>query len=419
MAAALTFQELRNIMLERVGREGLPGRASLPNLLSALDGFLSERGIPSEAAVGATLRLAYYRTRDEHLRNLEAQGRSKSYISNRKYFLSCWRKLVVALDKERAARTGEHTPLQKALHDVIAGGGTIKRLAREAGIPLSSLKRWLAGATPNAKGVVQLRKLERFLGMNVGALTDCIPSLHDRISRDTGSVTEAPKIEYRRRLRELCQQRYVLKAHTVLPEFQREWVELLKYKADVPSVRSLVSEKSDELPRWRLRKRDELEERPDSWVDTISGRWCPTASINFHHVASFIGWLQLDTKEGGRGWSAERAQTLANLCDEDSLAAFIDWRIERSGGVNGGPKILLLFVKMLCHPERGFLVARPDIGRRIGLDEVAWKERCSQVLQFVKKAEKKVKKLEEPSRDPFEPIEAILGLDNLSADIGN
>src|SRR5690606_9829417 len=52
------------------------------------------------------------------------------------------------------------------------------------------------------------------------------------------------------------------------------------------------------------------------------------------------------------------------------------------------------------------------IGRRIGLDEVAWKERCSQVLQFVKKAEKKVKKLEEPSRDPFEPIEAILGLDN-------
>src|SRR5690606_11435190 len=134
-------------MADRVDQPGFPRKASLPNLLSALNAFLSDLGLDLSHAVGTTLRSDCCRSNDKW---------------------SCPR----------------------------------------SGIPFSTLQRLCRGGAPTQRSMRYLRRLERFLGMAEGALTDLIGGGRVAVSDSTAATESIP---YRIRLRELAQDSYAVK----------------------------------------------------------------------------------------------------------------------------------------------------------------------------------------------------------------
>src|SRR5690554_118996 len=51
----------------RPDQPGFPRKASLPNLLSALNAFLNDLGLDPSHAVGTTLRVGYYKAVEGHI----------------------------------------------------------------------------------------------------------------------------------------------------------------------------------------------------------------------------------------------------------------------------------------------------------------------------------------------------------------
>lgn len=146
-AASTTFAQLKQCMADRVDQPGFPRKASLPNLLSALNAFLSDLGLDLSHAVGTTLRSDCCRSNDKW---------------------SCPR----------------------------------------SGIPFSTLQRLCRGGAPTQRSMRYLRRLERFLGMAEGALTDLIGGGRVAVSDSTAATESIP---YRIRLRELAQDSYAVK----------------------------------------------------------------------------------------------------------------------------------------------------------------------------------------------------------------
>jgi hypothetical protein len=68
MSAAITYEQLKRLMTERVGRGSLPAASALPNHMTALAAFMRERCLRDPEPVHSTLRLSYYKHRDAHLR---------------------------------------------------------------------------------------------------------------------------------------------------------------------------------------------------------------------------------------------------------------------------------------------------------------------------------------------------------------
>lgn len=409
-AHRLTFDQLVQCMADRVGQPGFPSSSALQNLRSALTALLSQLGLSPDVPVGSTLRISFHRVLEQHVKSLRAQQRSTAYIANRKSLLKQWRQFVVLLDRDDAAARGEAPPLQAALKQIFAGSVSIKGTARELGIPLASLRRWLQGATPQRGAERYFHRLERFFGMRSGALTDLLPTS----PRTAQLEPQEKKIAYRERLKRAVADRYALTARTASEDFQEEWRSLVRFKTDIyggvlepdksPSRRNVL---------WRLVPSTCALHSAEAWVDTVGDQLCRTARINFASVAQFIGWLMLGCDKGGLGMSRTEAQSLGQFTNTVNLKRYMDWRIKRSGGIiSGACSKVLIFVAMLCHPTYGFLPARPDIGAKLGFDGQRWQERCNEAKKYADLVKQNMKSRMRKSRDPFEPIKDTLELEN-------
>ena len=409
-AHRLTFEQLIQCMVERVGQPGAPAASALQNLRSALLALLSERGLDPTTPVGSTLRISFHRVIEQHVRVLRSEQRPAAYIANRKSLLKQWRELVLRLDREDASGRGEASPLQAALQQIFAEGASIKGTARVLGIPLASLRRWLRGATPQRGSERYFRRLERFFGMPSGALTDLLPKL----GRELVSQAATQTIAYRMRLRMAITKPYAMSADSASAEFQDEWTSLVRFKTDLHGgVLEPTSPRGSRTALWRLTPMMSESRRADAWIDTLGVQLCRTARINFAFAAQFFGWLMMDIKEGGLALPKAQAQTLGQFTNRENLKSYLNWRIKRSGGViSGACSQVLIFVAMLCHPEHGFLVTRTDIGRRLGLESEEWRERCRETKEYANRVRQNMQPRQRKSRDPFEPIKETLALDN-------
>lgn len=411
MSATITYENLVAVMTERTGTGGMPVAKSLPNLKAALNGFLAERDLRIDDAIGSTFRLGFYKARDAHLASLRAQCRTASYVANRKSLLGHWHRLLLVLDQECAARGERVSGLQSALRELFASGVSMKGTSRETNVPLATLKNWVRGTQPRIGALPYLFRLEQYFGMQSGTLADFVAPHHDRVHDNCNAI----KIAYREALKGQSAVRYRLTPTKALDSFITEWKHLVSYKARTfLSTEALIDNKAGRGRHWRLLPHSDQPVDRHTWVSVIRGQRCPTAGLNFGRVAQYIGWLMLGRESGGMGISPNKAQTLAQLCNRKQLSAFLAWQIARAGGrVNGGPIGFLMFVRMLCHPKYGFLVRSPDLGKRAGiLSPKKWSLCCAEVHAFCKTAIGNLKDVEAPSRDSFEPIKALLSLES-------
>jgi hypothetical protein len=109
-----TYKDLRDDLVRRIDQGSGPSKSSKPNLLSALQGFLTERGFREEDVISSDLRASYSRNIQAHVEALQLQGRSSQYIGNRKALLAQWRRHLLEADRATAAREGRQSPLGSA-----------------------------------------------------------------------------------------------------------------------------------------------------------------------------------------------------------------------------------------------------------------------------------------------------------------
>jgi hypothetical protein len=402
----LTFGKLKHEMKQCCALKH-DGKQSVSNLFSALSALMNALQFDDETPVGSHLRISYYRRLKEHVDALMGEGRSSSYVANRKSLLGRWHRLTNELDRAAAAQLGVATPLQTMLREIVQHVGSVKQLAAEAGISFSTLKRWLAGTFPNQKSTRSLRRLENYLALPPGSLLDLAGG--DRTAAAASGWRQpnntGPGIDYRQRLKKSLEFTYKLKE--VEAPLSDEWSEYRRYKTClVPRL------KRQQRGKWRIRHTTSVIESRSLWYCFEQGKYVPSASSAWVEVASYLGWLALPHDKGGAG--VKQVQTLTWLLNSERLEQFIEWRIARSAGiVHGGTLRILQIAISMTHPETGYLTQSPYLVANLAFENtLPWKELCAETFTWATTLKKSVAPELRLSRDSFEPIRGVLELEH-------
>ena len=419
-ASKLTFHQLIELQTQRIKRGDGVAASSLPNLKSALGAFLQERNLTGESPVGSVFRASYYKHLRSHAEALHNTGRTKDYISNRRSLLRQWRKCVIDFDLYTAVELKKAHPFQQAIQDIVGQASSKKGLARQSGIPLATLKRWLHGAIPNGRSFRQVNKFELFLGLDTGALMDLLPVQIAQTASD--AAKRQPELAYRKRLTAAIKEPYALKEAS--EKLRQEWMNYIQYKVsevtrsqvmDDDTFDEAVSLKRSTNGRWSATTAAVALPTHANWFSFYNGKFVATAGIRWTTVSQFVGWLMLDESVGGKGMPAQEAQTLANLARRSLVKEYVDWRTTRTGGlVHSGFVDFLRFVSGMCNPRTGYLTqsGREIAGAQNESQDAQWRNRCAVAFDFAHKLREELSNSVAVSRDPFEPIQHILALPN-------
>lgn len=362
-------------------------RGSLKNhgsaIRSFLDSFLTadgrsegqrEPGGPSGGAedlvdVGGLL-LNFGPTLLAHLTKLEADGKSRHTISDRRSILHSFRESCLKL-----VRTlGLPEDLGAAiLHLCRLGNYSLAEVARGSHVPTFALHLLVEGRIPGPKSLSRLGRLEDFFKIPRGALCSKIP---DAV-RWLGGKLPTGTTRWRAHHGALTRSRYKLTRLT--PGLQREWDLLYRLQTDPDWAEEQGFETSSE---WRIR----------------SDGSCPAGDARLSLLLGFFGYLRLDPDSAdpwqrGRGF-AEDALSIALLALPELVEGYLDFVRERScGGLyNTYTKNVFVFVEQLLRPQTGFLYQQPSFGSRLPQPvlKCEWRGWCEGRLREVQKIRKRI-----------------------------
>ncbi|MCW5665459.1 MAG: hypothetical protein KIT35_16625 [Piscinibacter sp.] len=413
----LTYADLKGLVSKRLA-SAPTAVASRANLFSALNSFQVERGFRDSDVIGSDLRASYQRNLTAHVEALRAAGRSPAYISNRKSLLGTWRRDL--LDADRVSAEGLHrdTPFQSALKELFSQGRTVKGSSKAAGVPLSTLKRWLKGATPNSRSRHLVVRLERHFALPNGTLTGLVAG-----GEASGvEKTLASPDPYRERLSEASKNPYAVKLPN--PQLVSEWRALLAYKTSPAGSkggrRIGPNGKRERLKkqagsRWTATDQPVREKSERNWYAFVGDKYVATADVCWQYTSQYLGWLMLPKSKGGCGLPANEAMTLANFARDDLLEEYLDWRVARSAGQpNNGVDTLLKFVRSLCNERTGFLTQSFLLVQGVctASTEDEWRDTCRNTFEFVVDYAYDIKDVLRRSRDVTTAIGPALRLPN-------
>lgn len=396
----ITFEFLIKLLVEKAATANKPPQ-SVNNLTSALRAFMNDHGLSESSAVGSVLRISYYRRLQEHIDSLVDAGRDSRYIANRKSLLAHWHSMVLELDREYAASSGIDTPFQKAIKELVASAPSQRRLAKETGVPLATLKRWLAGTVPQKNALSKLRRLEAYFGATPGLLVELATNKADQSPTTIG---EPRDIAYRQRISDAQNSRFRLcEFHD---SFKAEWAALVEHK-----VETLTELERPTKGCWRATEHHSQIESSGLWYAFYNGLYVPTAHINWGKICNFLGWLTLENCPSSPKLAIDKVQTIGWLLSSRHLQSYVLWYVRRSGGkVHSGVTSFVLLVKMLTHPTTGYLTQSPHLESALPPEANIsnWAAGCTAAFEWSKKTLKQLAPQKKKSRDPFEPIKDVL-----------
>ncbi|MFM0543737.1 hypothetical protein PQR29_03320 [Paraburkholderia strydomiana] len=404
--STLTFRELSEEMDKRAA-EGETPASALPNLKSALRVFLASFGLFAEDPIGSLLRRSYYRNLRIHVENLQAEGRDKSYIANRKSLMGKWCSLVTHLDRVAAATANSMSPFQSMLGDLLTQSQTtVAGLARAVGISKGTLGGWVKGTLPNPRSVPSLKRLERFFALEPNTL---ITLAFERQYFRPLENTPTKKIPYRERLASNSKDTYRLKH--ISDSLAQEWSEFVVHK----------TEKLPDLRRhargvWVTTDLTTEGETERNWYCFSKGKYVPTAHIVWGHVTSFLGWLSRARELGGAGLPSDDVQTLAWFSNKRMAHRYMKWLIERADDkMHDGILDVAKFVAALNHPLHGYLTQMPELQSQLpeAYRPKEWCNACQEAYAWATEMKKNLAVAGvEHSREPMAPIKSVLELDD-------
>lgn len=406
VVSTLTFRELSEQMDQRAAN-GEISASALPNLKSALRAFLASFEVSEESTVGSLLRRSYYRNLGLHVERLQAEGRDKSYVANRKSLMGKWCSLVTHLDRIAAAALNCMSPFQSALDELLTQSQTtVAGLARAADIYKGTLRGWVRGALPNPRAVPSLKRLERFFALEPNTLvTLAFERQHFKPVENTPTM----KIPYRERLASVSKDMYRLKQ--VSDSLAQEWSDLVVHK----------TEKLPELRRyargvWVTTDLITEGETERNWYCFTKGKYVPTAGIIWGYVTSFLGWLNRTRELGGAGLTSEHVQTLAWFSNKRMAHRYMKWLIERAEDkVHSGVLDFAKLIAALNHPQHGYLTQMPELREQLPETHrpLVWQDACQEAYAWASEMKRNLSVAGiEHSREPMSPVNSVLELDD-------
>lgn len=404
----LTYLDLKKLLQNQAALGANLSPASLANLISALNGFMREREIQENSPIGSSLRASYYKNLNSHVEQLKSEGRSAAYIANRKSLLSNWRRCVIEHDRYCALSLKQASPFQRALLDIFDAGVTKTNVCRATNISKATLARWCDGRAPNRASLHYVGRIEKFLGLTAGALTDLL-SIRVTPTEDSG---KGSRIAYRERQKELSKDLYAIKNPT--DSLRKEWADFLQYKVSELDLDDEETLKRSSGGRWRSTGSTTVKPRPSNWATWHRGRRVPAAGVTWTNVSQFLGWLTLPAERGGQGLPVEAAHTLAHFANRRWVREFTEWKRQRAGGIaHQGLLSFLRFVSSICNPRTGYLTQRCQaFGAPAGFAPEEWRGRCIKTFESVARLRAELADDAKPSRDSKEPLRSVLALQN-------
>jgi hypothetical protein len=406
-----TYNELRALMRKQTESSGDPSTSALSNHESALTGFLRERCIDPAETIGATLRTMSYRHVSSHLATLVANGASGAYIRNRKSSLVRWRRLLSERDAQDAKANGDYTPFEVELRRLFEAGATIKGTARAIGMPLATLKRWLAGAAPTCRSIHYIERIERVFGMAPSHLRGLLPrmkpepqpAVHGAGSSHNGDEGEA-------------ELKLLMAPEDATDECIREWIALKEYKTQsfLWEEEAAIPEDIEDAGRpWRLKVMPPGKKKRCAWIDVVGNQHSGSARHAFGLACAYYGWMQLGHAGGGLGMAPVEAQHLCHLADAEKIRAYVRWRKKKTGSYTRTTINFLSFASMLCRPSTGFLAVHPEWGRAVGLNNAEqWTKRCARTRSLIALMRRDIRSKLVVTHDRESQLKGALGCKN-------
>lgn len=344
----------------------------------------------------------------QHVERLNLSDRSKR---DRRSLLNLWRDTfkAIATQEPPTSKAGRRcaalvpsqlTPFEAKLRDGLkAARLTAKRAATIAGISTSAISRWTRGALPNIRTTKPLDQLDPVLGFLPGTLNAALQQ-----TKAPGIVAQQ-KNAFRQRLKNQAVANAV--AIVPLPQLMREWKDFVRYKTTpAPEL------KRSSRATWSTVLKEHTASKPE-WFCVVNGHFVsPSADFSWGVVLSFLGYLQTPSETGGFGIPKEDAQTLAWLAVPEAIEGYFAFRTKRSDGLrHNGHSVFCRLVISMLHHEHGYLTQQPDMAKNLphSFRPKSWARMCEQA----RKAASSLKAgCHDKSRDPAEPLEPLLALDD-------
>ncbi len=126
--------------------------------------------------------------------------------------------------------------------------------------------------------------------------------------------------------------------------------------------------------------------------------------------------LGLDVASGGCGGCekpAEQLQSLAWLAIPEFIEPYIEWRKERTGGINSRAILTFLGVVLwMTRPTDGYLTQQPQLLATLPEEQRSepWEALCARQFDYCMRLKQAYVDEVRPSRDPFQPLRPIMDL---------
>lgn len=374
------------------------------NRATALRVFLRVNHVQMEDVVGIEMGPHFPLCVDKLVTLLRREGRSDRSITNTRAALKPWKLAVVGDETARALLRNQPTPFANLLLQSV---GTYPRdlVARQAGVPRSMFLGWLVGKTPRASNAMYVRRIESFFGLESGSLVALAGISDGTRARET--VGEAHTIAYRESLGARSRSEYYLVPPLDSP-LREQWRQLIRYKtAPVPTL------KRSPAGRWTFSPLQAIRESGANWPTFLDGVEVPTARAVWAQTAAFLGWMGLPTEQGGLGVEKDKLQTLAWFAVPEFVESYLEWLKKRCGGKRTKSTAeFFSLVSCLVRPGVGFLYQQPaflkTLPARFQCDD--WYALCQRQHHFIDQLKTAFKPEMVASRNPFEPIQALIDL---------
>jgi integrase/transcriptional regulator with XRE-family HTH domain len=295
-----------------------------------------------------------------------------------------------------------------------ASGLTKAALCREARISAPTLDNWLGSKRlPVRASAHMVAAVEAALELSPGTLAKRLPPRRSpRYARDASSRDERPMTAYGRRL-----QRNRAKTGSYRPDltarFRTQWEQLIELKTDTERFGGTIR-------HWSTRPARKCGMRLKWYMMTEDGAVCPTASVHYGIVMSYLGFLKLPPEKGGLGIQ-QPVDTLAWLVRSDCAIQYLKWVRRRADGLlHNGLFTTIQYLMSHIRPETGFLwlnpwlsTTLPDAAAGAADTDEKWRERCAAAHNALAAYARRLKREGKPqrSRDPREVIGDIVGTD--------
>ncbi|MDO8450352.1 MAG: hypothetical protein Q7T10_16255 [Rhodoferax sp.] len=374
------------------------------NRATALRHFLRANHLQEEDVIGLEMRPHYPLSVERTVEKLRSENRGDRDITNTKAAISPWKRAVVQHDNEVAHISSTPTPFLHLLKETTKGQN-IKKVSREAGVPLAMLHGWLRGKSPRQSNAKLLRRLEVFFGIERDSLVGLAGFSID--AKEKSQVAPAVPVDFRERQRDREKSRYYLQVPPSSP-LRAQWLEFMRYK----TVPVPILERSGR-GKWTFAAMLAKIETPSSWYTFLDGVEIPTAYAAASKILAYLGWMSLSRCDGGLGLPADSMHTLGWLAVPDYIEQYLDWMKARAGGKRTtGTAQFLAIISSMVRPRVGYLSQLPAFqstlpGKYQGTD---WSKLCQQQFDYVNKLQAAFQSEIVSSRDSFEPIRHILDL---------